>query len=341
MRHAVHNRCRGAPIPFPHGLSCGIPITIYMSKHISNPHDRRALDLNLLVIFDAILAEGNVTRAAERIAMSQSTVSKGLAQLRTVFGDPLFLRAGRGVVPTHKALEISPGVRQAIQALQNLTQPSEAFDPRTSRLHFNIGATDYVTFVLLPALLTRLERIAPHVSITMHDVESRVPEEMLLSGKVDLALSTVVSVNFPIYRQELFQDHYVCVMRDGHPLASGGAITSEQFVACRQLSMPRQNGARERVLQDAIQREGLTRDVAVQVPHMLAIPPILAAGNLISTVANRAAQEFARLHPLRVLPHPLSVPGFAISQLWHDRTQRSASQQWLRETIGQIAGELV
>lgn len=157
-------------------------------------------DLNLLVIFDAIVAEGNVTRAAKRIALRQSAVSKGLAQLRQSFGDPLFLRSGRGVVPTPKALEIAGSVRQAIQALNNLTGPNDAFDPRTARLHFNIGATDYVTFVLLPALVTHLGEIAPNISVTVHDVEPAAPEEMLLAGKVDLVLSTVVSVNFPIYR---------------------------------------------------------------------------------------------------------------------------------------------
>lgn len=155
------------------------------------------LDLNLLMIFDAILAEGHVTRAAERLAMSQSAVSKGLAQLRQAFGDPLFLRASRGVVPTHRALEIADQVRQAIAALNSLAGPVTEFDARSAHAHFNIGATDYVSFVLLPGLMRRLQETAPHVSLTLHDMESMMPEEMLLAGKVDLVISSVASVNFP------------------------------------------------------------------------------------------------------------------------------------------------
>ncbi|ARP78958.1 LysR family transcriptional regulator [Bordetella genomosp. 6] len=294
------------------------------------------LDLNLLMIFDAILAEGHVTRAAERLAMSQSAVSKGLAQLRQAFGDPLFLRASRGVVPTHRALEIADQVRQAIAALNNLASPVTEFDARSARAHFNIGATDYVSFVLLPGLMRRLQETAPHVSLTLHDMESMMPEEMLLAGKVDLVISSVTSVNFPIYRQELFRDHYVCLCRVGHP-ALADPVPIEQFVSGRHLAMPRQNGARERVLQDTLQRLGVTRDVAVQVPHMLAIPATLTATDLMATMAHRVAREFAARHPLQVLAHPLPLPDFPVSQLWHDRTRRSPSHQWLRDTVYDLA----
>lgn len=306
-----------------------------MSKQISTTHDRQALGLNLLLIFDAILAEGNVTRAAERLQINQSTVSKGLAQLRKVFDDPLFLRAGRGVVPTHKASELAEDVRQAIAALHKLTEPAEAFEPATAHLHFNIGATDYVAFVMLPALLAALARQAPHVTLAIHDAAG--PEEMLLSGKVDLALSTVAAASFPLYRQELFHDRYVCMYRRGHPLLQETGITLEQFFACQHLSMPRQNGARERILQDAIQREGLTREVTVQVPHMLAIAPTLEATDLISTVAGRVARAVSATHAVQAVAHPLELPGFAISQLWHDRTQRSASHEWLRRLIATLS----
>ncbi|HYG45694.1 MAG TPA: LysR family transcriptional regulator, partial [Bordetella sp.] len=273
------------------------------------------IDLNLLLIFDAVLAERNVTRAAKRLDASQSAVSKGLAQLRIVFGDALFLRDGRGVVPTHKALEIAEHVRQAILALNALGSPAD-FDAQTARAHFSIGATDYVSLVLLPALVRKLSEAAPAVSLTVHAIDHWMPEEMLLAGKVDLVLSAVPAVTFPLYRQALFDDGYVCLCREQHPLLAD-TLTVERYASCRHLSMPRQNGARERVLQDVMQSMGVSREVAVQVPHMLAIPAMLAATDLIATVAHRVARTFADLHPLRIVPHPLPLGSFSVSQIWH------------------------
>src|SRR5690606_38589877 len=152
-----------------------------------------------------------VTRAAERVGISQSSASKGLAQLRDHFGDPLFLRSGRGVAPTHKAMEIAERVRNALSSLGSLASRDEPFDPATARTLFHIGATDYVSFVLLPALVQRLARIAPHASIEVHPIEPAMPEELLLLGKADIVLSSVRSVSHPIYRQELFRDGYVCL----------------------------------------------------------------------------------------------------------------------------------
>ena len=128
----------------------------------------------------------------------------------------------------------------------------------------------------------------------------------------------------------------MCLCRAGHP-ALADPVPIEQFVSSRHLAMPRQNGARERVLQDTLQRLGVTRDVAVQVPHMLAIPATLTATDLVATMACRVAREFAARHPLQVLAHPLPLPDFPVSQLWHDRTRRSPSHQWLRDTVYDLA----
>jgi len=297
------------------------------------------LDLQLLMVFDAIMSERNVTRAAERLSIGQPAVSKALTQLREVFGDPLFLRSGRGVIPTYKALEIADEVREAIAALNGLLGPTEDFDPGSARAEFNLGATDYVSLVLLPHLMKRLDKMAPRLSIKVQMIEPMTPEEMLLTGKVDLVLSTVTTTSFPIYRQELFRDSYVCVGREGHPMLRA-APTLEQFAACRHLAMPRQNGARELVLQDVMQRFGVNRNVAMQIPYLLAAPPILLATDLIMTLASRAAVALAQLHPLRVSAHPLPLPEFPVFQLWHDRTHRSASHRWLRDEIAAAGAQL-
>ena len=301
--------------------------------------DSRHLDLQLLAIFDAVLLEGNVTRAAARIGISQSSASKGLSRLREFFGDPLFLRSGGGVVPTHKAMEIADRVRRALGSLESLTSGDDRFDPANSRSRFHVGATDYVSFVLLPVLAKVLAEVAPFVSLEVHSIEPAVPEELLLLGKVDIVLSSVRSVSHPVYRQELFRDGYVCLWRQGHPFGDG-PISLEQFASARHLAMPRQTGARERVLQDVLQRLGIFRDVALQVPHMLAIPATLAETDLIATVARRTAIVFADNHSLRISAHPLPLSRFSVSQLWHARTQTSQAQRWLRNVIASVAQSL-
>ncbi|VCU70195.1 Nodulation protein D 2 [Pigmentiphaga humi] len=301
--------------------------------------DVKHVDLHLLMIFDAVLSEGNVTRAADRIDISQSAVSKGLAQLREIFRDPLFLRNGRGVVPTHKAMEMATSVRQAILALHALASPSAPFAPHSARLHFNIAATDYVSFMLLPPLMQRLASVAPSVSVAIHPIEPLMPEELLLLGRVDLVLSPVPTAMYPVYRQELFRDDYVCLHRIGHPL-DGRSIDAQHFASHRHVAMPRQNGARERVLQDAMQQHGVSRDVAAQVPHMLSIPPTLVCTDLIATITRRVATSFCGLYPLRMAPHPLPLGEFVVSQLWHERTNASPSQQWLRALLLEIGQAL-
>lgn len=211
----------------------------------------RHVDLQMLAIFDAVLVERNVTRAAAKIGISQSSVSKGLSQLRAIVGDPLFLRSRTGVTPTHKAIEIADRVRLALSSLGSLTSQNDSFNPRTSRIRFHLGATDYVSFVLLPTLVRRLAAIAPLVSLEVLPIEPVIPEELLLLGKADIVLSSARSVCHPIYRQELFRDDYVCLWRLGHPLGDG-PITVEQFASARHLAIPRQNGARERALQDGL-----------------------------------------------------------------------------------------
>lgn len=301
--------------------------------------DPSRLDFQWLAVFDALLVEGNVTRAAARVGVSQSSASKALAQLRAHFGDPLFLRSGRGVAPTHKALEISERVRAALTSLSMLRAGGDVFTPAESRMRFHVGATDYVSFVLLPALAKVLAREAPFITLEVHPIEPAMPEELLLLGKADIVLSSVRSVSHPIYRQELFRDGYVSLWRKGHPLGRG-PLSLEQFASARHLSMPRQNGARERVLQDVLQRLGIARDVALQVPHMLAIPVTLAETDLIATVARRTAVAFARSYPLHISATPLPMSRFSVSQLWHARTQKSAAAQWLRGVIAEVAVSL-
>ena len=292
------------------------------------------MDLTLLLIFEAVMAELNVTRAAARLDMNQSSVSKGLSELRDIFNDPLFLRTAKGVVPTHRAGELAGSIHNAINVLSGLlaSGTEKKFDPANARMVFNVAATDYVSFVLLPKLLKNILEVAPGIRIMVHDIGNTSPEEILLSGKADLVLSAVGSVTFPVYRQEIFCDSYVCLARENHPIAKD-TMSTDVFRSCDHIAMPGQNGSKERMLADLMQRIGLSRSVPVHLPHFLSVPPILTNTNLIITIARKIAEDFCKTYPLKVFEHPLPLDKFGIYQLWHDRTNLSESHQWFRKTI--------
>lgn len=294
------------------------------------------MDRMLLRIFEAVMSERNVTRAAERLNLHQSTVSKGLSQLRERFGDALFLRNGRGVVPTHRALELAEPVHRALSALDDLLVPASTFQASRADTRFAVAANDYVCAILLPDLLARLALEAPAVEIHVQSVGDAVPDELLTSGRVDLVLSGFGNISYPLHRQRIFSDHYVCVARAGHPAFANG-FSLDAFVAARHLAIPRQTGAREMVLQDAMQRLGVERHVAVQVPHMLAVPTVLAATDLIATIGLRMAGFFRRHHDLAMAPLPVPVDEFGVYALWHNRTHASPSHQWLRQVIAGLS----
>jgi len=295
----------------------------------------RQLDIHLLLVFEAILSERNITRAAQRVNLSQSATSKALARLREVFGDPLFLRIHSGVAPTHRALELAPRIQQTLDAARALLNPRAEFNPADAVTVFNIAASDYVSFIIMPVLLPLLARVGPGIRIVVHDLDVLTAEVMLLSGKVDLALASVVNVSTPLHRQQLFQDEYVCMARHGHPEIHE-QITLAQFVSLRHLVIPRQNGGGLSIVDDALSQCGLTREAVVTIPHFLGIPKILANTDLLLTVPARVGNSLAESFPIRVYRHPLELATFVVSQLWHSRTDNSPSHEWLRTTIAEL-----
>lgn len=297
----------------------------------------RQLDIQLLAVFEALLTEQNVTRAAERVNLSQSATSKALGRLREMFGDPLFMRSPRGVTPTHRAMELAPRIRHMLEAARALLDTQGEFDALSATTVFNVAASDYISFVLLPVLIPFLETMAPGTRLAVHDLNQLTPEEMLLSGRVDLALASVARVSRPLHRQEVFHDEYVCVGRSGQ---GGRTMELPDFVNARQLVIPRQNGGGMAVVDDALAQLSLSREVVASVPHFMSIPGVLSSTDLVATVPSRVGTFFAGKFDLKVYPHPLSLPRFAISQVWHHRTDTSASHRWLRENVARVCATL-
>lgn len=300
-------------------------------------HEVHDIDLNLLRALDALIAERHVTRAAARLGVSQSAASHALARLREQLGDPLLVRGRRGaMLPTPRALALAAVVQRALADVAAAWRPPAAFDPATARRTFHVGASDYAELVLLPALVARLAEHAPGVDLFVHDV----PRDLagaLAAGDLDAVLAPArpEELTADCFQRTLFDEHFVCAMRRGHP-AAARRLTLDRFCALHHvLIAPR--GTPGGFVDDALAARGRSRRVALAVPHFLIVPHVLATTDLIATVASRVAAAFAGPHALVTVRPPVEVSGFAIHLLWHQRTQADDAQRWLREQIAATA----
>ncbi len=297
-----------------------------------------SVDLNLAVVLHALLTERSVSRAGKRLGLSQSATSHALARLRQLVGDPLVLRTPRGVEPTARGDAIASPLAAALEALERALLAPPTFDPSTARRAFRVGASDYAEFLLLPPLLARIAEEAPGVDLWGHSHGDEV-HDRLRSGELDLALGVARKEQSPgIQSAPLLEERFVCVVREGHPLLRG-ALTVARFVAARHAFIaPR--GRPGGAVDDALAALGHKRRVALAVPHFLVAPHVIARTDLVLTVAERIALAFAALLPLRVLPPPVTLPGFTLSLIWHERNEVDPAQAWLRSRISEVAAGL-
>jgi DNA-binding transcriptional LysR family regulator len=297
------------------------------------------LDLNLLVALDALLAERNVTRAAGRIGITQSAMSHALSRLRELTGDALLVRTRKGMVPTPRAEALGPPIRRALDEVTRALAPPPAFAPRTAKRRFVVGTSDYGEFVLLPRLAALLEREAPGIDLRVraHGADFVTP----LSGDMDLAVAPAgPPEGMPGVRaRRLFDDRFVCVVRKGHPLARK-RLTMKLFAAASHvLISPREKEGG--YVDEALAKHGLSRRVAVMVPHFLIAPHVVAATDYVLTLAERIAARLAEPLGLAALapPEELALEGFSISALWHERLHDDPAHRFLRDRLAFVSKE--
>lgn len=293
------------------------------------------VDLNLLVVLDALLAERSVTRAAGRVGLTQSATSHALGRLRTLTGDPLLVRAPRGaMVPTPRALALAEPVRRALADLSLALRGDAPFDPATARRTFRLAGSDYAELVLVPPLMDRLLVRAPSIDLWVAPAGASFHDE-LAAGTLELAMAPLRGDEPGLYQRRLFDERFVCVVRAGHPLAR------QKMTLARFLSYPHvlvaPRGKPGSWIDDELARLGKSRRIAVAVPHFLVAPYVLGGSDLVLTVAARVAETYARERELAVLPTPLPVPGFTMVALWHERMHHDAAHRWLREQLAEVA----
>jgi len=293
------------------------------------------VDLNLLVVVNALLEERNVTRAARRLGLSQSAASHALARARALVGDPLLVRGARGTMQaTPRARSLEAPVRRALAELSTVLTRAPRFAPASVRRSFRIVASDYEVAVLLPPLLARLRVEAPGIDLWIVP-PGEAARDALVDGKVDLVTGPLRGEAGPgLYQRRLYDDRFICLVRAGHPLA-GRRMTLARYLAYPHVFIaPRaQPGS---YIDEHLEGLGKRRRIAVAVPHLLAVPRILAGSDLVVTLSERAAATFAPEGELVALPTPIPIPANTKGMVWHERDHHDPGHRYLREQLAAV-----
>tara|TARA_B100000029_G_scaffold281247_1_gene275363 strand:+ start:4655 stop:5560 length:906 start_codon:yes stop_codon:yes gene_type:complete len=289
------------------------------------------VDLNLLIVFDAVMREKHVTRAAKRIGMTQPAVSNALNRLRYIAKDDLFVRSTDGVVPTSRALELAPPIRQAINLVENAFDPT-SFDPKSSTNEYNIAISNYTASILFPKLAEVLEKEAPNLNIRSKQLGDVDLLKELEAANIDFIIAgqqLQETENF--ISHELYDEDFVCVLRKGHPFAKKKQLSIKEFAQSKHL-MVATTGKAFGFVDYLLEAKGLKRRVAMTVNQFLVAPAIIRNSNMILTVSRRVAERF-RLDGVKIFPLPLITNPLRLKLIWHKRSDTNPGYKWLGSKI--------
>jgi len=292
------------------------------------------VDLNLLVVFDALLSERNVTRAARRVGLSQSATSHALSRLRVLFDDPLIVRGLGGMVPTPRAEALHGPVRDALAQLATAIGHPPRFDPAGSRRSFTVATGDYGALVLAPRLLDLASREAPNTDLR---VTASAGLEGIERGDCDVALAPPSSARDPssIRCQVMFEERFVCLLRKDHRLARG-KLTLDRFCEARHVLVA-PGGTAEGPVDEALAKLGRSRRIVMTVPHFLVAPYLVAGTDYLLTLPARVADALGSKYGLVAREPPLTVRGFSFAMFWHARLDADPGAEWFRTLLMRAA----
>lgn len=292
------------------------------------------IDLNLLVVLDALLAERSVTRAAARVGLSQPAMSSALGRLRKRLGDPLLVRTAEGMVPTPRAVALGVPLREALSTLEQALESAVDFDPLRARRTFSVACSDYAHVVVVPQLTARLAELAPRCSLRVFPVrEGMSLAGELERGRAELALGLSAKNTAP--GGALLHDRWVCALRAGHPLL--GALSVEALLAAGHVAvLPQGEGGEP--LDQLLSSGGLERRVALRVPQLAAAALAVAGSELLWVVPERVVRALA---PLGIVSAelPITMPELSVSMAWHKRMHHEPAQAWFRAMVRGLYGE--
>jgi len=295
------------------------------------------IDLNQLVLFQHLMVERRVSRVADRLGLTQPAVSNSLAKLRRLFGDELFLRTPSGMVPTPFAEQLAEPIGQALAMIHGGLNQRSSFDPAQAQQAMTVGMTDIGEIVFLPALVERLGREAPGISLnTVRNTAVNLRDDME-SGKVDLAVGLLPQLKAGFFQRRLFRQRYVCLFRHGHALDKKRLTLADLRTAQHLVIVSAGTGHGK--VDELIRRAGIDRTVRLTVPHFVSVGHILQGTDLVATVPNKLAERLAEPFGLAWRAHPVELPEVPINVFWHAKVHRSPANQWLRGIFFELFGE--
>lgn len=299
----------------------------------------RDLDLNLLVALDALLREAHVSRAAARLEMSQSSMSLALAKLRTLFNDPLLVKGASGLVPTARAQELAPRVAEALRQVESLLHGQQDFDPQRARDTVTLIVTDYIDFVVVPALVKAMAKRAPHVILRIVGPNPRRLGEVFSAGEVDVSVSYFPNPPASLRVRPLFQDRLVGIARRGHPYLSGARDLDAFCGASHVAIAPGEATMYNALVDQQLERAGRSRHIQLSKPTFLGVPFIVEQTDLLATMPETVARGFTRFTDIEIFEPPMALEPLDVVLLWHDRTHTNPVHRWVRELIIELCAD--
>jgi DNA-binding transcriptional LysR family regulator len=304
----------------------------------------QTIDLNLIVAFEALMEERNVTRAARRVGLSQPAMSNALSRLRRTFDDPLLVRTPGGMTPTPVAQALIDAVHKALTHLRGALEEKPAFNAAASDRTFRVLTSDYAEVVLLAPLIGKLRQQAGGISIRVYRPANvfQPPTRTALSDSFDLAIGffpDALSLDPGVRSELLFEEDNVCIASSSHPTIKS-RLSIRQYASARHAAVFYKTEG-PGVIDTVLAQKGLVRELAVLAPHFASVPFLVAESDLIATLPRRLARRFSRALKLQMLPIPFTLPPFRLTMLWHERVDSDPAHAWFRRLVVETAGTIV
>ena len=289
------------------------------------------IDLNLFFVFDAIYREGGVTRAAEKLHLTQPAISHALGRLRVLFDDPLFVRQGHAMIPTPVARSVVEPVRRALRALEATVTETSRFDPAETRKHMMLGIHESLEATVLPGVMRRLVEHAPFIDVTAVPIDRRQLEARLADGTLDLALDVLLPLSGDVLHRPVGQDRLVVVVRRDHP-EIGSRLDLATYLRQQHIlvtSRRRSAGA----VDAELARLGLVRRIRLRGQYYFAACRVVSETNLLLTMPEYDALLCSRQFGNRILPLPIEMAPIDVHLYWHASTDKDPANQWMRDEL--------
>ncbi len=299
------------------------------------------VELKLLQSLVALIEEASVTRAAERMEISQPRMSNALRRLREICDDPLLVRAGQHLVPTKRAIEIADSIRRALDEINIVLQGAQSFDPRTSRRTFVVMMSDYTAGLLLPEVMRRITGVAPGIEISLLPMTPSQLQPSLEDGTCDLAFGYFQALHSDLRISSCFSDYAVCIAGPGFS-HKGSTLSLQEFVAARHVCTgdTTSTSTIDVMCDRKLRAGGHRRQIAVRCPTPMSVARIVSKTDLLGLLPMSLAMDYQTSLNLQCMTIPLELSPFDVSMVWHERSQKDLAHAWLREQFRQATAEM-